>query len=306
MRDGVDNPLVSVIVPSFNHGRFLRRCLDSILEQDYRPIEVLVMDGASTDETLDVLKAYSQIAEVRWISEPDKGIVDAVNKGLALVRGAIASIQSADDYYLPGAFRQVVEEFKRHPEAGLVYGDSLSVSVDEQPRNSWLRPPHSNALCLALCVCIPQSSAFFNLQLARTVGGWRDRYYTADWDFWIRLMFQAPSRKLDALLSAWRTHPDQRTEARRRVFEHFRRMVDDASEIRDGGFRVRQAARAGKQLIGISFDRRGPWTRLAYLLKAGLLYPPLWWHVPGKRWMIPGAVRFWGPRPPPKYPGPIS
>src|SRR3954463_11687511 len=79
-----ERPLVSVIIPSYNQGRFIRETIDSVLSQDSRPIEVLVFDGASKDETVAVLKSYDA-PELQWWSEPDRGVVDAVNKGL--VRG---------------------------------------------------------------------------------------------------------------------------------------------------------------------------------------------------------------------------
>lgn len=294
------NPLISVIVPSFNHGQYLRRCIDSILAQDYRPLEILVVDGASTDDTVQVLQSYAHVPELRWSSEPDNGPADAVNKGLARARGEIAGIQSSDDYYLPGAIQPVAALFKAQPGLGLVYGDVQTVNVAEQVQSIWQRPAHSNALCIALCVCIPQSSAFFSLKLARDLGGWRANYHTADWDLWIRMMFRAPVKKIDRVLSAWRTYPGQRTKARRKVFDDFRRMIDESEDIRSGDFRVRLAARAGKQLIGISFNRGGIWSRLGYLLAAATLYPPIWRHVPGKLWMLPGAGRLLGPRPIPK------
>src|ERR1051325_691202 len=96
-------PLLSIIVPSYNQGRFIRRTLDSILSQGYRPIEVIVVDGASKDETVEVLESIDA-AELRWISEKDRGPADAVNKGLAMAQGELIGIQSADDVYYRDAF----------------------------------------------------------------------------------------------------------------------------------------------------------------------------------------------------------
>ena len=97
MQDSTRSPLVSIIVPSFNQGRFIKETIDSILGQDYRPIEVLVLDGASTDETVEVLSRYESVPELIWRSEPDNGVVDAVNKGLKRASGEIIGIQSSDD-----------------------------------------------------------------------------------------------------------------------------------------------------------------------------------------------------------------
>src|SRR4029078_10041925 len=96
-----ERPLVSIIVPSFNQGRFIRTTIDSILEQSYRPLEAIVVDGGSNDDTVDVLKSYGDLPELRWTSEPDTGVADAVNKGFARARGEVIGIQSSDDWYAP-------------------------------------------------------------------------------------------------------------------------------------------------------------------------------------------------------------
>jgi len=114
--------LVSIIVPSFNQGRYIGETLRSCLAQDYRPLEILVLDGGSSDETVAVLRSFDA-PELRWWSEPDRGVVDAVNKGLALTRGEIIGIQSSDDVYLPGAVDAGVEALAATPALGLVYGD---------------------------------------------------------------------------------------------------------------------------------------------------------------------------------------
>src|SRR3712207_4758529 len=103
-------PSLSIVIPSWNQGRFIERTLLSILRQDYPgSVQVIVSDGGSADETVDVLKRYED--RITWWSARDKGFVDAVTKGLAQVTGEIIAIQSSDDYYLPGAFRRMAEGF---------------------------------------------------------------------------------------------------------------------------------------------------------------------------------------------------
>lgn len=290
------SPDVSIIVPSWNQGAYLARCLDSVLDQELEgTLEVLVVDGGSTDETVDVLRSYDD-PRLRWWSEPDEGIADAVNKGLARARGRIAGIQSSDDYYLPGAVGSALAAFRDHPGLGLVYGDVQSVDVEERVRRVWRRPPHDDATCIGLCVCIPQSSAFFDLELARRVGGWRPEYHTADWDFWIRLMLRAPTVKVDEVWSAWRVYPGQRTDQRRRVLEDYRRMVAESADIAEAPWRVRRAASASRHLIGMSYDRGGRWTALGHLANAVVRWPPLLRHVPEKHRAVPGLRRLRGGR----------
>ncbi len=145
-----ERPLVTVIVPSFNQGPFIRDTLDSILSQSHRPLEVIVVDGASTDDTPAILAEYAALHhELRWIAEPDDGPADAVNKGLALARGEVAGIQSSDDMYLPGAIGAAVAAFMEDPAVGLVYGDATAVAADGTPLYSTRFLPYrlSRFLC---------------------------------------------------------------------------------------------------------------------------------------------------------------
>jgi len=116
--------LISVITPSFNSGDFIERAITSVAEQDYTNWEHIVVDGGSTDETLDILKKYPH---VRWISEQDNGQADAMNKGFARSKGDIVVYLNADDYFSPGAFSVVVSEFKKG--ASFVVGNVLIKSA---------------------------------------------------------------------------------------------------------------------------------------------------------------------------------
>jgi glycosyltransferase involved in cell wall biosynthesis len=127
---GPTQPLVSIIVPSFNRGLYLERCLHSILDQTYRNLECLVMDGGSQDGTVAILQRLAASDQrLRFISEPDRGEVHATNKGLDLARGEIISIQASDDYYVPDAVEKSVEFLLAHPEFVGVGGDALYVDA---------------------------------------------------------------------------------------------------------------------------------------------------------------------------------
>jgi len=122
-------PKISVVMPSLNQGRFIRRAILSVLNQEYANIELIVIDGGSTDETVDILKEFGTHID-HWRSEKDRGQAHALNKGFALATGEIFGWQNADDLYLPGAFAAAVEAFRSAPNAGIVYGDWLA--IDEQ------------------------------------------------------------------------------------------------------------------------------------------------------------------------------
>lgn len=292
-----EQPLVSVIVPSYNMGRFLPATLDSILAQDYRPLEVVVVDGASTDGTVAILERYAAVhPELRWVSERDGGPAQAVNKGLAMIEGAIAGIQSADDIYYPGAIRAGIEAFADHPEASIVYGDAEVIDVEGRP----LSVPHLAPYTLSRYLCgstfSPQSSTFFRPELARSVGGCRPEYFTFDTDLWIRMLFRAPAYKIDRVLSAYRRHEAQRDAQTAEILSSFRRMMRESPEIQASSWRVRRAARAGGRMLTQTYNPRSGWYQTAQIWLAVLTYPPSIRGLVRRRLLLPPSYLRTGSR----------
>lgn len=275
------NPLVSIIVPSYNQGKFIAETLDSILGQDYRPLEVIVVDGASTDETLSVLHRYDDVAEVRWISEADSGVVEAVNKGFALACGEIAGIQSSDDFYLPGAIRTGVEELLSAQNFGFVFGDIIKIDAAGNEIMKAVLKPFSLKGVLSLQTWIPQPSTFFCLELAKQLGGWREEVpYAADTDLWMRMLLQAEAKKIDRFLAKRRNHGGQRDIHGDRIVRDYSRMIDDLFIKFSAAADLRPAADAGVLLM-INRYSRGESERiqLQRARAAVKLYPPLKEHI---------------------------
>lgn len=266
-----DRPLVSVIIPSFNQGRFIRATIDSILAQDYRPIEILVMDGASQDETLDVLAFFHDVPELHVVSEPDSGIVGAVNKGFARAQGDILAIQSSDDCYLPGALNRVVDEFRRAPAVGLVYGDTVKVDAEGREILRYRIGPYSLENLFLVKTWIPQPSAFFRRELLEAIGGWDEAIpYAPDTDLWIRMAFRTEVHKIDEYLSQRRMHDEQRDTQVRKIVRDYTRMIDQSPDIRQAPASVQHAAQAGKHLIRIRYNAtNSDWYVAWQLLQAG-------------------------------------
>lgn len=168
-------PLVSIIVATYNRGSFLERCLRSILDQTYRRLECIVVDGASKDQSLDVLKRLSATdPRLRFISEPDEGEVYAVNKGLDLVRGDIVGFQASDDYYELDAVQTSVDFLLAHSEYAGVAGDARFVDPAGKPlgrgmityRGELSGPLVRRILILRFLMCPVIHGTFF---------GWRER-----------------------------------------------------------------------------------------------------------------------------------
>ena len=268
-----DRPLVSILVPSYNQGQFIKDTIDSILYQDYRPLKIFVVDGASTDNTVDVLKSYGDIPELNWVSEPDKGVVDAVNKGFDRLEGDICGIQSSDDVYLPGAISRIVEEFKSSSETGLIYGDTVKVDADG---NELLRDrigPFSLENVFLIKTWIPQPSAFFRKEMLDACGGWDDRIpYAPDTDLWIRMAFRTTVRKIDEYLSQRRMHDAQRDTQGEKIIRSYCQMIDQSPDIAASSPELQQAAQAGKYLMKIRYNTSGSdWANAWNRFRAGRL-----------------------------------
>jgi len=254
-----DRPLVSIIVPSFNQGRYIRETVDSILSQDYRPLEVLVMDGGSTDETVEVLRGYNA-PELQWWSEGDRGVVDAVNKGLARARGEIVAIQSSDDTYVPGAISRAVAAFTAEPAPGLVYGDVEHMNSESQVTGRTALPPFDFLEHVGKLSFIPQPAAFFSAAALRETGTWREEVsYAADADFFLRIAERFPVRKIDLLLARYRYHEFQRDKE----LEHVRRDWRKAAErwLTSPDRRIRRAARQGLLALEMRYTPPERWLR---------------------------------------------
>lgn len=128
------NPLVSIITPSYNQAAYLPDAILSVLSQDYSPIEYWVVDGASTDGSVEIIQSYScQLAG--WVSEQDSGQAEAINKGLQYTRGEIVAWLNSDDFYLPQAISQAVKVFQANPALGLIFGEALTVDQTGRPLN---------------------------------------------------------------------------------------------------------------------------------------------------------------------------
>lgn len=273
--------LLSIIVPSFNQGRFISRTLDSIFSQDYRPLEVIVVDGASEDGTVEILHDYAhRHPELRWFSEPDKGPADAVNKGLALARGEIAAIQSSDDIYYPGALSIAAAAFEANPDCGFVIGHYRGIDLQDRILYTEHLPEFSWEAYFGLALCIPQSSIFFRMSVAREVGGWNGKYYCCDQDFWLRILLHTRALRIDHVLSGWRLYAGARTHSgqQRKIWDGYWRMIADSQELHRASSRVRRLASASKHIFALRFYPSDNLWAVRWHAILGFIQHPTFWY----------------------------
>jgi glycosyltransferase involved in cell wall biosynthesis len=292
--EGVHKPSVSIIIPSYNQGRFIRETIESCLAQDYRPLEVIIVDGASTDNTVDVLHQYNGVSEITWISEPDSGVAEAVNKGFNIAKGEIAGIQSSDDTYTPGAVSQAVRYFIRVPELAIVYADCMNVDPTGRELNSFRSAPFTLEGFLSKETLILQPAAFFRLDLAKELGGWNAEYFVCDTELWLRMVFRAPARKVDAIWGRRVMHDAQRNTQTLRIVESHNHMIVNSPDIAHAPRRLRHAAQCGNHLTAAVYNPGGKsWKRTYYYWRAFLAFPSVHTLSRFKQHLIPGYWNLW-------------
>ncbi|MEP7288286.1 MAG: glycosyltransferase family 2 protein [Chloroflexota bacterium] len=206
-------PLVSIVTPSFNQGKFIRETIESVLTQDYPNIEYWVIDGGSSDETLGILRDYESDPRFHWISEPDSGQSDAINKGWSRCRGDILAWLCSDDLYFAGAIRAQVDYLLAHPDVDAVYSDALYIDVKGNPvRKYWARK-FSQYELLRICF-IPQPTVFLRRTLIERIGTVNPSlHYALDYEYWLRASLNGVFAYSSADIAKYRLHDDSKTVA---------------------------------------------------------------------------------------------
>lgn len=224
-------PSISVVTCSYQQARYLEAAMRSVIEQDYPRLEYIVVDGGSTDGSRDLIARHAS-SLAHWVSEPDRGQTDALQKGFRHASGAICGWLCSDDLLLPGALRAVAAYFRAHPEVVATYGDALWID----DRGRFLRPKREMGFNRFVFLhdhnYVPQPSMFWRREAYEAVGGLDPAFDLAmDADLWERFSRQGRVGHMRRYLSCMRFYPEQKTRSRRddSTLEH--RLIGR----RDGG-----------------------------------------------------------------------
>jgi GT2 family glycosyltransferase len=271
--------LVSIITPSFNQAAYLEQTITSVLNQDYPNIEYIVVDGGSTDGSVEVIKKYADKL-AWWVSEKDRGQADAINKGFAHATGEIIAWLNSDDYYLAGAVSAAVKFFEEHPDVVLVYGNMLAVDEHGKTFNTltYKQLTLEDLLCFQI---IGQPAVFMRRSAVQSAGGLDPAFhFMLDHHLWIRIAQQGQILHVDQTWAAARYHAEAKNIALAAQFGRDAFRILDFAE-RDKTFapilaRVSRRAHASANRVDSRYllDGGQLGAALSAWMRALFLHPP--------------------------------
>ena len=199
-------PRISIITPSYNQADFLEQTIRSVLCQDVDELEYIIVDGGSTDGSVEIIRKYEEQL-TWWVSEPDRGQAEAINKGLARSRGEIVAWLNSDDLYAPGALREAVKVLAEDQKLGMAYGNAVSIDRNGRPLNDMAFDDWSlEGLAAFNIICQP--AVFMRRSTLQKTGFLDPNYhYLLDHHLWLRIAREAAIRHVPSVWAFARFHP---------------------------------------------------------------------------------------------------
>jgi len=207
----VNQPLVSIVTPSFNQAEFLEETILSVLNQDYPNLEYFIIDGGSTDGSIEIIKKYHDHI-TQWVSEKDKGQTDALNKGFSMAKGEFFAWINSDDVYMPGAISQAVTVLQNRPNVVMVYGDADYIDSHGNVIGHFPARQTNLRKLQRGYVHIPQQASFFRSSTWQKVAPLDDSlFFAMDYDLWLRLAKHGDLLYVPNVWAQFRLHEDAKT-----------------------------------------------------------------------------------------------
>jgi hypothetical protein len=207
-----DTPLVSIVIPAYNGARYLRSAVDSILQQSYPHIELMVFDDGSTDDTLQVLQQYGQ--DFHWESHSNMGQSATLNKGWRMAKGEILAYLSVDDLLAPNAVERAVSALLADPKVFVVYGDYDLIDEAGKRLRKVTAPDFDYQRLIAEFEVQPGPGAFFRSEAFELTQGWNPALrQIPDYDFWLKVGLLGEFKHCEENWASFRVHSDSQSYA---------------------------------------------------------------------------------------------
>lgn len=213
MSSGLEWPKITIVTPSYNQGEYIEETIRSVLLQSYPNLEYIIMDGGSSDQTVEIIKKYESWISF-WVSEPDRGQTHAINKGFQRASGEILAWINSDDFYEPDIFRLVAERFIEAGESFLLYGDCKEVNEHSDLKRTYSSPFEGLESLISQKGFIPQPASFFSKKILDEIGLLDESLdYAMDCDLWIRIANHYPIVHVREVYADFRIHSESKTGA---------------------------------------------------------------------------------------------
>ena len=273
-----NNPLVSIITPTYNRASFLEETINSILNQDYKNIEYIVIDDGSTDNTQELLQKYNN--KLISIKQENSGEVLAINRGLSMVSGEIVGIVSSDDFLYPNAVNQVVKFFNENQNIVVAYSDWNRIDENSQIIEKFETHDfdlidmvrwHENMLCVG---------SFFKKKILLKLKGRDPKYrYVADFDFWLHAGLEGDLKRIPLILAAYRQHSgaaSEKSKGHRLAREHVELIKSfyNIPNLPDELLKAKKEAYSSAYYYAFASEKRKSIFHKIFYITASILYWP--------------------------------
>ena len=296
-----NRPLVSIVTPSFNSGKFIEECIQSVLNQEYTNVEHIIQDGGSGDNTLKILKKYSTPKykdRVKWVSSPDKGQSDGLDKAIKLAAGDVILVLNADDVLLPYACSWGVFNLKLNPNVAVVYGDEYIIDETGKIIHEFTGPRYDYEKLLCVEIVPAAQTAFIRRSYFEQVGLGADSTLKTcpDYEMWVRIGARFPMKYSPGFVCQYRWHTDSEGQQPSMILK----MVEAKKQVMDRDFndkktpkrikKLKKRAYAGVEIWGAinNMQLRGPIPITAKLVISSFLNYPQ--NIAKYRKLIPGGI----------------